>query len=101
MNEEERAVEYLKEQRFYAHKFDNRQIISITTIALNLIKKQQKRISELEEIEKEHKKINGELRKEIEELNKDISNMYHEQVIRNILEDECGLSKYEIDEILN
>lgn len=38
---------------------------------------------------------------EIKELKEDISNMYDEKVVRNILEDECGLSKYEIDEILN
>ena len=41
------------------------------------------------------------LQKENEELKKDISNMYDEKVVRNILENECGLSKYEIDEILN
>lgn len=38
---------------------------------------------------------------EIKELKEDISNMYDEKVVRNILEDECGLSKFEIDEILN
>lgn len=38
--------------------------------------------------------------KEIKELREDISNMYDKQVVRNILEDECGLSKYEIDELL-
>ena len=49
-------------------------------IVVNLIKKQEK---------------------EIKNLKDDISNMYDEKVVRNILEDECGLSKYEIDEILN
>lgn len=38
--------------------------------------------------------------KEIKALKEDISNMYDKKVVRNILEDECGLSKYEIDEIL-
>lgn len=38
---------------------------------------------------------------EIKKLKEDISNMYDEKVVINILEDECGLSKYEIDEILN
>ena len=38
---------------------------------------------------------------EIKRLKEDISNMYDEKVVINILEDECGLSKYEIDEILN
>lgn len=52
---------------------------SIETI-LNLIEKQQA---------------------EIQQLKEDMSNMYDEKVVRNILEDECGLSKYEIDEILN
>ena len=52
---------------------------SIDTI-LNLIEKQQA---------------------EIQQLKEDMSNMYDEKVVRNILEDECGLSKYEIDEILN
>lgn len=39
--------------------------------------------------------------KVIKQLEEDISNMYDEKVVRNILEDECGLSKFEIDEILN
>ena len=38
---------------------------------------------------------------EIKQLKEDISNMFDEKVVRNILEDECGLSKFEIDEILN
>lgn len=37
----------------------------------------------------------------IKELEEEISNMYDEKVVRNILEEECGLSKYEIEEILN
>lgn len=41
------------------------------------------------------------LQKENKELKEDISNMYDEKVVRDILEDECGLSKFEIDEILN
>lgn len=55
-------------------------------IIKNLIKKQQK----------ENKKLKEENKK----LKDDISNMYDEKVVRNILE-ECGLSKTEIEEILN
>ena len=39
MKEEE--IEYLKQQRAYGHKFNNRQIISITNVALKLIKTQK------------------------------------------------------------
>lgn len=44
--EEKKAIEYLKEERAFAHKFDNRKIITICTIALNLIEKLQKEIEE-------------------------------------------------------
>ena len=40
------------------------------------------------------------LEEENKELKNDISNMYDEKIVRNILE-ELGLSKMEIEEILN
>lgn len=58
----------------------------------------------LNKTKEENDKLQKELDKkdkEIKKLKEDISNMYDEKVVRNILEDECGLSKFEIDEILN
>lgn len=50
MSEEEmKAIKYLEEERAYAHKFDDRKTISIITIALKLIRKQQKEIEELQQ----------------------------------------------------
>ena len=50
---------------------------------------------------KRYKAIIEKQQAEIQQLKEDMSNMYDEKVVRNILEDECGLSKYEIEEILN
>lgn len=69
---------------------------------------------DLEQIEKEHKEENGRLREEITELemdkqqqkfeinclNSDIKNMYCEEAILSILEDEFDLSKNEAMNIL-
>lgn len=62
-------------------------------------------IEEVEQAEKEEeihllREAIKKQQKEIKELKEDISNMYDKKVVRNILEDECGLSKYEIDELL-
>lgn len=83
MNKEEKeAIEYLDMMEnkinfdLLGYVYGNEAIDTI----LNLIQKQEE---------------------EIKRLKEDISNMYDEKVVINILEDECGLSKYEIDEILN
>ena len=54
----------------------------------------------IEIIQKQDTEINK-LNKEIKQLKEDISNMYDEKVVRNILEDYCDLSKDEIEELLN
>ena len=77
MNEEKKAIKELKE---FAYNPNGWFSVGNAKKILNLIEKQQK---------------------EIKQLKEDISNMYDEKIVRNILEDECGLSKYEIDEILN
>ena len=80
MNKEEKeAIEYLKKYIEWETCGERSLETDIETV-LNLIQKQEK---------------------EIKNLKEDISNMYDEKVVRNILENECGLSKYEIDEILN
>lgn len=79
MNKEEKeAIEWLK-RIIILNKKDGIEN-TYAEIVLNIIQKQEE---------------------EIKRLKEDISNMYDEKVVRNILEDECGLSKYEIDEILN
>lgn len=84
LDEEKEAVETLKDLASTIYYGDMNFIESDDLkIILNLIEKQQKeidlceeteialnnRIMDLEEINKEHQKLNGELRKEIEELN--------------------------------
>ena len=61
LDEEKKAIDKLKRSANYF-------VMPIyeTTIILNLIEKQQKEIENLKEINKEHQKINGELRDEIE-----------------------------------
>jgi excinuclease UvrABC nuclease subunit len=54
-------------------------------ILIKLIEKLQKELDKKDKV--------------IKQLEEDISNMYDEKVVRNILEDECGLSKFEIDAI--
>lgn len=61
--------------------------VSDLEVLLNLIQKQDTEINKLN--------------KEIKQLKEDISNMYDEKVVRNILQNECGLLTTEIDEILN
>lgn len=63
--EEKKAIDKLKRSANYF-------VMPIyeTTIILNLIEKQQKEIENLKEINKEHQKLNGELREEIDELKK-------------------------------
>lgn len=86
MNKEEKeAIEQLRSWRDYIIKNKDKvnkanDIEFYLRTVLNLIQKQEE---------------------EIKKLKENISNMYDEKVVRNILEDECGLSKYEIDEILN
>jgi len=76
MNKEEKEkVEKIKWNN--EHEYCNKDDVDFL---LNLIQKQEK---------------------EIKNLKEDISNMYDEEIVRNILEYECGLSKYEIDGILN
>ena len=73
---------------------------------LNSVNEDWYTIDEIETAKEQVKYIQGLLelynkqQKEIKELKKDISNMYDKEVVRNILEDECGLSKYEIDKLL-
>ena len=61
--EEKKAIDKLKRSANYF-------VMPIyeTTIILNLIEKQQKEIENLKEINKEHQKLNGELRDEIDDL---------------------------------
>lgn len=71
MNEEEKkAIEYWKDYMNILHW--NTQLASeyYMKILLKLIKKQQNRIQELEKINTEHQKLNGELRQEIKQLKK-------------------------------
>ncbi len=79
--EEELDWMYKQDEEYYRDEIEQKELLikGFTTI-LNLIQKQEE---------------------EIKKLKENISNMYDEKVVRNILEDECGLSKYEIDEILN
>lgn len=127
MSEEEKAIKILKETDLYNLGHDDRfeelrLYENALETVLNLISNLQKENEEL------HKEINQRIKlklenektaddlynkikilqkeldkkdKEIKKLKEDISNMYDEKVVRNILEDECGLSKFEIDEILN
>ena len=64
--EEKKDIEYLEQERAYAHKFNNRKIITIITIALKLIRNQQKELNSLKEIEQQHKTDNGLLRQELD-----------------------------------
>ena len=81
-DEEKESIAHLIDMSNLSLIGDGTVIVQNETIAtiLNLIQKQEE---------------------EIKRLKEDVSNMYDEKVVRNILEDECGLSKYEIDEILN
>lgn len=73
--EEKKAIEYLKQNDIAEIQYDNYGLESIHRIGidekyiiLNLIEKQQKEIENLKEINKEHQKLNGELREEIDDL---------------------------------
>lgn len=68
--EEKKAIEYWKNYMNILHW--NTQLASeyYMKILLKLIKKQQNRIQELEKINTEHQKLNGELREEIKQLKK-------------------------------
>lgn len=68
--EEKKAIEYWKDYMNILHW--NTQLASeyYMKILLKLIKKQQNRIQELEKINTEHQKLNGELREEIKQLKK-------------------------------
>lgn len=80
MNKEEAIKQLKKHKQEIDKQYISSRYSKAIEVALNLIQKQEK---------------------EIKNLKEDISNMYDEKVVRNILENECGLSKYEIDEILN
>lgn len=69
--EEKKAIEYWKDYMNILHW--NAQLASeyYMKILLKLIKKQQNRIQELEKINTEHQKLNGELREEIKQLKKE------------------------------
>lgn len=106
--EEKKAIEYLKQERAYAHKFDNRKIRTITTIALKLIRNQQKELDNLKEIEKSHQKENGELRVEFDELEKtlkqtqdswfeDTQKLEQEKVKNKELEKQINLNKKTVE----
>lgn len=69
MNEEEKkAIEYWKNYMDILHWNTQWASEYYMKILLNLIKKQKNRIQELEKINTEHQKLNGELRKEIKQL---------------------------------
>lgn len=90
--EEIEAIEKLK--KYALCNFDENGEIetyanSYKWILLNLIDKQENRIKELEEINKEHQKLNGELQKRITEL---------ENILKGKSIQEMGTSKlYEED----
>ena len=84
----------------------------------DLYNKEIQRNKDLEQIEQEHKKENGRLREELEnieyikrnfdyclerktkELEEDISEMYYKGVVLDILQDELNISRDEAIEIL-
>ena len=69
MNEEEKkAIEYWKNYMNILHWNTQWASEYYMKILLKLIKKQQNRIQELEKINTEHQKLNGELRQEIKQL---------------------------------
>lgn len=75
--EEKKAIESLKILKNYIGEnyfFSKQGIINLKeelTIVLNLIENQQKQIQDLKQINEEHKKLNGELREEINKLKKE------------------------------
>lgn len=96
MNEEEKEAIEEFDKLIYKHNYneiileDSEGWTSWNTLfekIKNIISKLQKELDKKDKV--------------IKQLQEDISNMYDEKVVRNILEDECGLSKFEIDEILN
>ena len=72
MSEEEKEAIYMLETFIINHKFYNIKqsdgLEDNIKITLNLIENQQKELNNLKEIEQEHKKENGELRKRVTEL---------------------------------
>lgn len=93
--EEKKAIEYYKD---YAEILNNELILYGHIKTLKVDYKKLKTLVNL--IQKQDTEINK-LNKEIKQLKEDISNMYDEKVVRNILEDYCDLSKDEIEELLN
>ena len=81
--EEKKAIDKLKRSANYF-------VMPIyeTTIILNLIEKQQKEIENLKEINKEHQKLNGELRDEIDDLKQLMAhkNGYNKQLEEDLFE---------------
>lgn len=59
LNEEKKAIEML---RNYDNEDNLHKIHQSINVLLNLIEKQKKEIENLKEINKEHQKLNGELR---------------------------------------
>ena len=81
-------IEYLELQRAYAHKFNNKQIISITNVSLKLIKKQQKEIKNM--AEKTSELIDG-YEEEILEKNNYIFQLENErEALHKLIDEEMG-----------
>ena len=84
-NEEKKAVELLENIKY--ESWTTKYIMSSDSknaeILLNLIEKQQNRITELEKINAEHQKINGKLRDELNLLKK------QKQDVLDFLELDC------------
>lgn len=95
LDEEKKAIEML---RNYDNEDNLHKIHQSINVLLNLIEKQKKEIENLKEINKEHQKINGELRDEIEELKKDNNHQWEERcrLTFELQETEDRLSKIEL-----
>ena len=110
----EEFIKYYETEYFKGKKLNSSIKIIVDEDDIEAIKNLIQRNKDLEQIEQEHKEENGRLREEITELemdkqqqkfeinclNSDIKNMYCEEAILSILEDEFDLSKNEAMNIL-